>query len=56
LYSARLTRQEKIKDSIDMQGYLACGLLQLLEALLEVHPYIPFLLAVIISALTDHSM
>ena len=25
LYSARLTRQEKRKDSKDMQGYLACG-------------------------------
>ena len=25
LYSARLTQQEKRKDSKDMQGYLACG-------------------------------
>jgi hypothetical protein len=29
LYSARLTRQEERKDSKDMQGYLAYGLLQL---------------------------
>jgi hypothetical protein len=32
-----------------MQGYLAGGLLQLQEALLKVHPYIQFLLAVISS-------
>jgi hypothetical protein len=55
LYSARLTRQKKRKDSKDMQGYLACGLLQLQEALLKVHPYIKFLLAVIGSLLTNHS-
>ena len=42
LYSARLTRQEERKDSKDMQGYLACGLLYLQEALLSVHPYIQF--------------
>ena len=42
LYSARLTRQEKKKDSKDMQGYLTCGLLHLQEALLSVHPYIQF--------------
>ena len=29
LYSARLTRQEKRKDSKGMQGYLAYGLLHL---------------------------
>jgi hypothetical protein len=56
LYSARLTRQEERKDSKDMQGYLDCGLLQLPEALPKVHPYIQFLLAVIISSLTNHSM
>jgi hypothetical protein len=39
-----------------MQGYLACELLQLLEALLKVHPYIHFLLAVIINSLTNHAM
>jgi hypothetical protein len=49
LYSARLTRQKERKDSRNMQDYLACGLLQLQEALLKVHPYIQFLLAVIIS-------
>ena len=27
LYSARLTQQEERKDSKDMQGYLACGLI-----------------------------
>jgi hypothetical protein len=55
LYSARLTRQKKRKDSKDMQDYLACGLLQLQEALLKVHPYIQFLLVVISSSLTHHS-
>jgi hypothetical protein len=55
LYSARLTRQKKRKDSKDMQGCLACGLLQLQEALLKVHPYIQILLVVISSALTNHS-
>jgi hypothetical protein len=54
-YSARLARQKERKDSKDMQGYLACGLLQLQEALLKVHPYIKFLLAVISSSLTNHS-
>jgi hypothetical protein len=39
-----------------MQGYLACGLLQLQEALLKVHPYVQFLLAVIINSLTNHAM
>jgi hypothetical protein len=38
-----------------MQGYLVCGLLQLQEALLKVHPYIQFLLAAIISSLTNNS-
>ena len=42
LYSARLTRQEKRKDSKDMQGYLDCGLLHLQEALLNMRPYIKF--------------
>jgi hypothetical protein len=54
LYSARLTHQKKRKDSKNMQGYLACELLQLQEALLKVHPYIQFLLAVLSSALTNH--
>jgi hypothetical protein len=55
LYSARLTRQKERKDSKDMQCYLACVLLQLQEALLKVHPYIQFLLAIVISSLTNHS-
>jgi hypothetical protein len=55
LYSTRLTRQKERKDSKDMQGYLACGLLQLQEALLNVHPYIQFLLAIVISSLINHS-
>ena len=42
LYSARLTRQEERKDSKDMQGYLAYGLLHLQEVLLSVRPYIQF--------------
>ena len=42
LYSARLTHQEKRKDSKNMQGYLAHGLLHMQEALLSVHPYIQF--------------
>ena len=42
LYSARLIRQEERKNSKDMQGYLACGLLHLQEALLNVCPYIKF--------------
>jgi hypothetical protein len=46
---------EEEKDSKDMQGYLACGLLQLQEALLKVHPYIYFLLAIINSSLTNRS-
>ena len=44
LYSARLTRQEKRKDSKDMQGYLACGFIASTGALLRVRPYIRFLL------------
>ena len=43
LYSTRLTRQEKKKDSNDLQGYLVCGL-HLQKALLSVRPYIRFLL------------
>jgi hypothetical protein len=39
-----------------MQGYLACGLLQLQGALLNMHPYIQFLLAVIVNSLSDHSI
>jgi hypothetical protein len=54
-YSVRLIRQEERKDSNDMQGYLACGLLQLQETLLKVHPYNQFLLVVISSSLTSHS-
>jgi hypothetical protein len=56
LYSTRLIRQEERKDSKDIEGYLACGLWQLQEALLKVHPYIPFLLAVVLSSLTNHFM
>jgi hypothetical protein len=56
LYSARLIRQEERKDSKDIQSFLVCGLLHLQEALLNVHPYIQLLLAVIISSLTNHSM
>jgi hypothetical protein len=37
-----------------MQGYLACGLLQLQEVLLK--PYVQVLLAVIISSLINHAM
>jgi hypothetical protein len=55
LYSARLTHQKERKDSKDMQGYRACGLLQLQKALLKVHPYFQFLLAVISSSLTNPS-
>ena len=33
LYSARLTRQKKVKDSKDMQGYLACWLIALAESI-----------------------
>ena len=52
MYSARLTQQEKRKDSKDMQGYLACGL-HLQEALQSVRPYIQFLLiAVLVHQLT----
>ena len=40
LYSARLNRQEERKDSKDMQDYMACGLLHLQKALLNVRPYI----------------
>jgi hypothetical protein len=39
-----------------MQGYLACGLLQLQEVLLKIHPYVQVLLAVIISSLINHAM
>ena len=42
LYSARLTRQKKRKDSKDMQGYLACGFIASAGALLNVRPYIQF--------------
>ena len=40
LYSARLTRQEERIDSKDMQGYLACGFVASVGALLKVCPYI----------------
>ena len=40
LYSVRLTRQEERKDSKDMQGYLACGFIASVGALLSVCPYI----------------
>jgi hypothetical protein len=39
-----------------MQGYLACGLLHLQQALLKVHPYVQVLLAVRMSSLANHSM
>ena len=42
LYSARLTRQKKRKDSKDMQGYLAFGFIASAGALLNVRPYIQF--------------
>ena len=42
LYSARLNRQEERKDSKDMQGYLACGFIASVGALLNVHLYIQF--------------
>ena len=42
LYSARLTRQEKTKDSKDMQGYLAFGFIASAGALLNMRPYIQF--------------
>ena len=56
LYSARLIRQEKRKDSKDMQGYLPYGLIASVGALLNVRPYIQLLLAVNIGSLTNHSM
>ena len=40
LYSARLTSLEERKYSKDMQDYMACGLLHLQKALLNVRPYI----------------
>ena len=46
LYSARLIRQEERKDSKDMQGYLACGFIASVGALLKVRSYIRFLLTV----------
>ena len=42
LYSTGLTRQEERKDSKDMQGYLACELIESAGALLIVRPYIQF--------------
>ena len=42
LYSARLTRQEEIKGSKDMQCYMAYGFIASTEALLNVRPYIQF--------------
>jgi hypothetical protein len=39
-----------------MQSYQACGLLHMQEALLNVHPYIQLLLAVMIGSLANHSM
>jgi hypothetical protein len=39
-----------------MQGYLACGLLHLREALLKVHPYVQVLLSVRIGSLANHPM
>ena len=42
LYSARLTCQEKRKDSNDMQGYLTYGFIASGGALLNVRPYIQF--------------
>ena len=54
LYSARLTRQEKRKDSKDMQGYLACGL-HLQEALLACVLIFDFINSRI-GSLTNHSL
>ena len=56
LYSARLTRQKERKDSKGMQGYLACGFIASVGALLNVCTYIQLLLAVHIDSLTNHSM
>jgi hypothetical protein len=46
-------RKEKI---LKICKAIWCGLLQLQEALLKVHPYVQVLLEVIISSLTNHSM
>ena len=40
LYSARLTRQEKRKDSKGMLGYLTCRFIASARVLLNVRPYI----------------
>ena len=39
-----------------MQGYLACGFIASVGALLNVRPYIQLLLAANIGSLTNHSM
>ena len=56
LYSARLTRQEKRKDSKDMQGYLACGFIASTGSITKRASLYSISLAVIISSLTNHSM
>jgi hypothetical protein len=44
LYSAKLTRQEKRKDSKEIcKAFWLVGLLHLQKALLEVHPYFHFI-------------
>ena len=56
LYSTRLTRQEKRKDTKDKQGYLACGFIVSVGSITKRASLYSILLAVIISSLTNHSM
>ena len=46
----------KIKDYKDMRGLFGLWVIASAEALLNVRPYIQFLLVVIISSLTKHSI
>ena len=49
LYSARLTRQEEINDSKDIQGYLACGFIASAGSITKRASLYLILLAAIIS-------
>ena len=56
LYSARLTRQEKRKDSNDMQGNLACWFIASIGSITKRASLYSIFINSRIGSLTNHSM
>ena len=56
LYLSRLTRQEKRKDSKDIQGYLACGFIVVVGSITNRASLYSIFINSRIGLLTNHSM